>query len=589
MADFDIKKIAIYEPRLNVGNEREWVIVKGGQTVTVTGYPATSNSNNNFVFTTNPPGKKNVLDRHIYIKVPVTLTFTGPGLAPGTDLMVQQGRDAFRSYPISSITSTLQCKINGFPVTVELDKIIHLLENFHSKVDVQNTFQSIYPNMTDNYQIYSDGDISNRNPLGSYSDNPAVIPRGAYNMQITNNTNTTATVTAELWEQIVLPPFLFDDSQAGGLVNLDTLEFNFTLAPQLARIWSRSTANTVPLSNLTVDFNKPTLYLNWITPRDTQFIPDRVRYPYFQISKYIQSNNGNVAPNANASLSSQVIQLNSIPRKIYIFAKLSDTVINQTFSSAIKYPDTFFKINNISISWDNIDGILSGSSDVNLYEMSVNNGLNYDWVSWNGITTNYGTTIPQNNTKIGLKGSIICLCPGVDFGLRNSQAEGVIDKINFQVTALVTNVNQAETLTPDLYVVAVYDGFLEIYDNQCKAIIGAVTNEDILATPVTYDVSYHEIQKIYGGDFFSKIRDTGSKVLKGLTKANDYLRDKKLISNVLGAIPSPYTQSAAQVAKSFGYGKGGVLMGGCCNDQNCDCSGGAMASKRKMMKRLRNN
>lgn len=603
MSDFDIKKVAIYEPRLKVSNEREWVIVKGGQTVTTTVYPSTSSSNSYFNFTTNPPGKKTVLDRHITIRAPVTLIFSGPGSnnsIPGQstdDLMVQQGRDAFRSFPISSVTSTLTCRINGFPVSIESNQFVHVLENFHNKIDSLNTTQSIYPNMADNFQNYSDGEICNRNPLGTYYDNSAMVPRGAYDMDIITNTNTTCTINAVLYETIVLPPFLFDDSQSGGLTNLDTLDFNFVLSTNLARIWSRSTANTVPLTSLSVSFNndKPSLLLNWITPRDTQNIPDRVRYPYFQLSRYNQPI-VTLAPNAFTVANSQVLQFNSIPRKLYIFARQSDGSIDTSLSESVNHTDTFLKIDKISLSWDNIDGVLSGCEDVNLYQMSVNNGLNYDWESWKGVTNNIGTVFPQNSTKIGLKGSILCLCPGVDFGLRNSQAEGVLDKINFQANVTVRNINQTKTIQADLYVLAVYDGYLDIFDNSAQAIIGAVTNEDILSTPVSYDLSYHEIQKIYGGDFFSKVRDTGSKIIKSLGKANDYLRDKKLISNVLGAIPSPYTQSAAEVAKSLGYGTGkglgygGVLEGGCL-DCNGSCSnnqqGGAMMPRNKLIHRLK--
>lgn len=588
MADIDIKKIAIYEPRLKVSNEREWVIVKGGQTVTTTAYPASSYSEKQFNFTTNPPGKKNVLDRHVILKVPVTITFSGPGNA-STDLMIQQGRDAFRSFPISSVLSTLTCRINGFPVSIETDQFVHVLENFHNKIDSLNTYQSLYPNMADNYQNYSDAELSVKNPLGAYCDNSATVPRGAYNMIVSNNTNTTATVQAVIYEPIVLPPFLFDDSQSGGLTNLDTLSFNFVFSSNLYRIWSRSTMNTVPISNMNITFDSPVLLLNWITPRDTQNIPDRIRYPYFQLSRYIQAAHDTaVLPGAGRTISSQVIQLNSIPRKLYIFAKQSDSIIDQSISNSINTTDTFMRINRISISWDNLDGVLAGCDPMNLYEMSVANGLNYDWTSWSGVTSSCGTTTANTFQLIGLKGSILCICPGVDFGLRNSQAEGVLDKINLQVTLDVENVNQTNSVYPDLYVLAVYDGFLDVYNNSAQAIIGAVSNSDVLSIPVSNDISYHEIQKIYGGDFFTKVRDTGSKIVKGLSRANDYLKDTKLVSNVLGAIPTPYTQSASNIAKSFGYGMGGVLRGGCmdCNGSCGGVEGGAMVARRRLMQKL---
>lgn len=575
--DVNIKKVAIYEPRLKLDNEREWVIVKGGQTVTTNVYPATSFSNQYFNFTTNPPGRKNVLDRHVIIEVPVILTFDGPGDGT-TNLMVQENRDAFRSFPISSIVESLTCKINGFPVSIELNKFIHILENFHNGVDVANGSQSIYPNMPDNYQEYNQATINSRNPLASYGDNSNRPPRGAYPIEVEENDNEGAIIKATIYEQIVLPPFLFDDSQAGGLVNLDTLEFNFVFSSQLKRIWSRSTANEVPITTLDVKLGQPSLLLNWITPRDIQAIPDSIRYPYFQLSRYISKGKTLAALASSGDyVAANPIQLNSIPRKIYIYAKESDESISSTMEQ-LNSTDTFAQVESLSLSWDNTDGVLSGCKPVNLYEMSVANGLNYDWTAWNGVSQTLGQTEDVPGTFVGLKGGIICICPGVDFGLRNSQAEGVLDKINFQVKLRFKNLKD-RAVNYDVYVLCVYDGFLEIFDNSCRAIIGAASPADVLTTPVDSSISYHELQKIYGGNFFTSVRDTGSKLLKKAGDANKYLRDTNLLSNVLGAVPSKYTQSASEVLKSMGYGSAGVLSGG--------CSGGKVASRKAMIKNLR--
>ena len=600
--EFPINKFAVYEPRLELNNQRSFVIVKGGQTVTYQQYPATAYSTSSFNFITNPPGRKNVLDRVAIIEVDVNLAFSGPGDGSGT-LMIQSGRDAFRAYPISSITQTLTCQINGFPVTIELSDVAHLLSRFHTNMENKNSYLSIFPQMEDNYQNYADADNANNNPLAPYHTNSTQQPRGAYPMVITNNTNTSANVRATLREYITLPPFIFDGHEAGGLTNLDTLQFDFTLSTALARIWSRSTANHVPISNggITVTFpSAPKLFLGWITPRLTQEIPRVMTYPYFQISRYVSSGNDELGPNASNDLQSQVIQFSSIPRKLYIFAKQSNTIINNSVQNQVKYTDTFLKITKININWDNIDGVLSGASPNNLYELSVANGMKMPFVEWNGLSYDCGQNVGSTPVTLGLSAGPVCLELGKDLGLRDNQAEGMLDKINFQVTVSVTNVNQTETLKPDLYVVAVYDGVLEIFDNSARAYIGVINGHDILTVPVNHEVSYNSLEKIYGGDFFSKFKDIAGKVVSGL-------KQSKAISNILGAVPHPYAQVGSNIARSLGFGEGaragsaragGVLMGGCDMCQGrCGCGegegeggvlvGGRLADYSKMKQRLR--
>lgn len=597
-------KFAVYEPRCEINNERSWVIIKGGQTITYTPYPATSFSNSNFNFVSNPPGKQNILDRVCIIEVPVEIDFTA--VAVGTNRVIQSGLDAFRAYPVSSVTSTLTAKINGYPVSVEISEIVHLLSRFHTPLENLRTYASLSLQMDDNYQDYRDattagGTSYSNNPLAVYGENTTQVPRGAYPMNISTNTTTSAKVSATLREYIILPPFIFDGHQAGGLTNLDTFQMDFILNPNLNRIWSRSPAHPVTLSSMTVNFFKPTLWLGWITPRLTQPIPRLMSYPYFQISKYVTSQagiipGGTITPGTSVDLKSDVIQFNSIPRKIYIFAKESNTIINANLVNSISlFPDVFLKINNISISWDNIDGVLSGANAHNLWELSVANGLKLSWTEFNGITQFSPATTATAMKIIGLTGSILCIELGKDIGLRDNQAEGALDKVNFQISRMnVTNINQYTNITPDLYILAIYDGVLEIFDNSARSYIGVINASDILNAPVSHEVSYNQLEKVYGGDFFSKFKDIAGRVVKGL-------RDTKAISNVLGSIPNPYAQIGSKIARSFGLGEGaraGVLAG-CmnCPPGRCICMqnegnggvliGGRIADPIEMKKRLK--
>lgn len=577
MSKANLDTYAVYDPRLVLDNKRQFAILKGGQNVTYYSYPASSFSATSWAFTTNPPSKKTILDRLAFIEVVANLTFSGDGLGSG-DNILQPGRDALRSFPISTITDTLRVAINGFPVTIQMSDIIHLLERFHNSDEMKKNSMSYFPSMCDNVQVYSDADGWNNNPLGQFGDNSNINPRGAYSLTVVSNTTTSAVIQIRLREPIMLPPFIMDGikNQHGGLVNLDSLEWNFTLSNNLARMWSRSTANTQNLSTIAVTFEQPNLQLGWITPNLTQAIPEVVTYPYFQINRYVTQSQADLASNASVNLTSNVIQFDSIPRKLYIYAQQSRNVIDSSLANTVNTPDAFMKINSVNINWDNQTGLLSSATPLQLYNISAQNGLNMSFDEFNGLTQELSAV---GATRIkGLAGSVLCLELAKDLAVRSDQAPGSLSQINFQVTLNVTNVNQGAVRRPDLYVVAVYDGILEVGQNSARAYTGVITPADVLDARNNYDISYSDVQKVYGGesDFFSRFKEVGKKLLPLAKDVNKALRETKAISTglkgvsgVASLVPHPYGQAAAvaskigsDVAESLGYGQGGVLMGG---------------------------
>jgi hypothetical protein len=555
-SDFDVNCFSVDEPRMELNNERSFAIIQGGETVTYRDYPRVAGDSASMTFITNPPGNKNVLDRICLVEMVMTATYVGGGSIPGpgssvNDLMFQSGRDAIRANPISAITQTLTATINGFPVTIELSECIQALQRFHNPLENRKTFGSLNGSMLDNYQMYADSDASARNPLAPYYDSEAEISRGSNYMTITNNTNTSATVVVRLREYIVLPPFIFDSihGQAGGLTNLDTLQFNFVLA-NLPRMFSRSTLNTVPIGSLVIVPSDQKMRLCWITPKLTQPIPPVMKYPYFKVSKYI-SDNGQVAVPfyTETTISSQVIQFDTIPRKLYIYVRQSNNPIQNNPTTMMNATDTFCKIDRINISWDNIDGVLSGASDMNLYDFSVQNGLNYSYQEWSGKTQTFGKVLADGPpVQQGLTGGICCIELGKDLGLKATQAEGVLSKINFQVEVRFQNINVSQpSYIPALYVLAVYDGILSIGNNSCVGVLGVINESRVLSSPASHSISYNHLEKLYGGSFFSAFKNIAGKVY-------DTLKDTKVISKTLGSFNNPYSQAAANVASSLGLG-----------------------------------
>lgn len=559
-SEIPLDVLAVAEPRLELNNKRTWVVVKGGQTVTYYPFPSTSFSNNQFNFITNPPSASTVLDRLVFIQVPVTLTFTPSVANPPVNNILQPGEDAFRAFPISSITNTLTATINGFPVNIELSEIIHALSRYHTCLEVKNGWMSMQPSFEDNYQSYQDSLGANNNPLGSYLDAAGLseIGRGAYPMTVVSNTPAGAVINAVLYEQVFLPPFLWDGQEAGGLANLTSLTFNWVLSNNLQRIWSHSPATDVggnsTIGGLTVAFAQPVMYLGFITPRLNVPIPPKITYPYFQISRYTTQFQQTLAPNASATFKSNIIQLDSIPRKIYCFMKQSNSLIYQSLSNMIVQPDVFLQINNLNVTWNNNQGLLSGASPQNLYDFSKQNGYNKTWTEFNGITQTLNGAVGNLTKVIGLEGGIVCLEMAKDIGLRDNESEGVLGNFNLQIQLTCTNVNQYVTYQPDMYIIAVYDGTLVISNTSAIASIGVVTPQEVLDAPISNAISYNELQMIYGGTFFGTLKDIGNKILSGLKGVNSFLKDSKIISTVAPFIPLPGASAIGNVAKNLGYG-----------------------------------
>lgn len=151
-------------------------------------------------------------------------------------------------------------------------------------------------------------------------------------------------------------------------------------------------------------------------------------------------------------------------------------------------------------------------------------------------------------------GSVLCLDFGTDIGLMSDEAPGLLGNYQLGLTANFIN-TRSTPITPTLYVVVVYEGTFMVQDGNCSHMIGVLSRSDVLNSQKMPGVSYKLAESIYGGDFFSSLK-------KGLSKASDFLKKSKLVSNVASLIPDKRAQAIGHIAKQYGYGRsGGVLVG----------------------------
>jgi len=603
-----LKVVEVRDPR-TVIRDKEYAILKGGSAggVSWKQYTTTSVSNTSIQFSTPPPNFNTWIDRKQYFLLPVRITLNST--APNANNLLRAGYDALRAFPISGSISTLSVSINNTSVSVNMSDLIHGLLRFNTGQHLKEHEYSMTPSALDMSQEYNDLLGSVRNPLGQYGDSnqESVMGRGGFsNYTIVSNTPGEAIIDCLLCEPIFLSPFYFGSGNGTAFIGVQDMSWNFTFVNNPAfRMWSHnpSGANAPgPINAGNVQFNNftgpafsyqsivPSLLFNYITPQALQTIPRQMTYSYFDVARYF-SDFSPIAPGASSQLTSNTIVLQSIPRRIYIWARDNNATLNADCTRT----DTFLavqKLNPLQISWNNYNGTFTGASSWDMYKMSVKNHLNLSYNEWSGgpVYTNGSLT-----TRIGTVGSPICIEMGTDIGLSDTEAPGMLGQYSLQVTLNVVNANQSRTVNPVLVVCVISEGTFTILDNRSVSQIGVITAQDVLDAKQNLSdyVDYELIQEVNGGNFFSGLKAFGSKIM-------DSLRTAGRKAYQIGKKIAPYVKTGIDVAKTLapylaGLGEGeydgGVLIG----DQERYSQyggapvGGKMISRNKLRSRLRRN
>ncbi len=319
--------------------------------------------------------------------------------------------------------------------------------------------------------------------------------------------------------------------------------------------------------------NQPKMLFKYITPNvlSKQILSPNVpiTYPYFDVVRFPTDIGALTYAQGPQQFQSNNIQLNQIPRRMYVYARPSNSVLN----SRCDITDCYLAISNISVQFANQSTLLSSATKVQLYEMNVKNHSSQSWVEWSGDavqTSAFGTLV-------GTTGGPLCLEFGTDISLASQDdAPGKQGQYQIQVQATFSNKNVSgawDALPMTMYLVVVNEGtFTVTGTGSAQHQLGVLTTMDILDAQSRPGLSYRSVQGVNGGDFWSGLASFGNKI-------NDFLKESKLISNVASIIPHPISQGIAQGAKSLGYG-------GCNMDVGGVALGGAMLSKKHLKKGL---
>jgi hypothetical protein len=591
--------IKVIDPLLETADVLGTAVVQGPSMINYKQFSSTSISASSIGFTCNPPSASTLVDRLQYVSIPVRLTMTGRcissnGAFVAPTSLLNINHDALRKLPIQSALETLQCTLNGDSITQNSSDIIHALSGYYETDELRNGVFSMAPSMRDQSANYEDLVGFERNPLASWGDSQqgSSEPRGAFSkMKIVSNvavasttgagSAVTAIVDCVITEPLYMSPFYIgcQDGDKQAFHNLTDFSANFNFLSQAGyRMWSHSAgavatsgANTIKtvIDSIGVQFNNfspafsfmgadatPQMYFKYLSPNmlsNTKLgplIPQS--YPYFDVNRYVTDIPLLTYAAGNTVVQTNNVQLSTIPRKIYIYARPS----NNSLQTRADLTDSYFGIENISVQFENSSALLSSANKKQLYliDQKNHNGVSYNQWSAEGVYVN------DFVNKVPTSGNPLCIDLGTQLPLMDaSLAPGVNGSFNLQIAVTLRNHNsglQWDTVPFSLYLVTVQEGVLTIASaGSAQHQIGIISKEDVLMAQEQAGVSYNRAAE--GGDLWSSLKNLGSNV-------NDFLKSTKIISTIGKAIPLPFAQGVGQFADNLGYGliQGQKIQGG---------------------------
>lgn len=518
--------VRINEPRTDIKSNHAYGVILGASEVTCKPFPTNSFSISSLNFNCPPPNTSIIIDRKVYLDVTFQMTFTGTRVGGGNLLDDLGLYDAPRALPLAHSIKTLNVKINDGSVTVPINDVITCFERYYYN-DYKNVYTlSATPTFLDQSQNYSELTNTIRNPLAPYSGGSFYgEPRGGHPLlTVISNTPTQAVINLRLIEPLFLSPFNFGYHEHPGFIGVQSMEVNITFDGNLpAMLWSHADNGSSTYTNIAVAITQqPQLLFTYLSPSVVELMPTACVYPYYAVDRYVTDMQGALAPGASFTIYSNNIQLNSHPKRVYVYARQRNNDLTITST------DTFARINNISISYSNKAGLLSAATPSQLYQISRKNGCDMSYAEWYGA---YATGQPRQTSGVG---SVFCFEPSSDIGLDAISAVGMLENIQLQISVNITNINPTQSIVYSIYVVIVNEGTITIVNNRFITQIGVVTRNDVLGLAEAPSIEYQTADKIgEGGTFFGALKNI---VTSAIPYANQVLPIAKMGCKALEAV-----------------------------------------------------
>jgi len=566
-------------------SEETFAVYSGGAEKTLQKFLATSASNNSLIWNIQVPSESVVVSRHPLLQTDLNFTININGTVPNGQLAFNLGvTDALQAFPLQSLFTNYSVMINNTSITSNLQDILPQVMQMYDKRHLTR-YNSTTPSLPDNSTgLYSSGVGTNNNVLGSVYDmsyDTDFAPRGGFQLRgcfparfvggvYQDNSLLSTGVANETWKvyifATVAEPFLalspFVDLNAdnsSGLLGVNTVTLTCNVDSTCKRLWSTANSSVVAgalagyitsinlgtagapvgsgaLSTSPNGFADSYMLMEFLSlqPSQASQLSSKCVVGYMDYPRYItpSSNLAPIAANAAYTLTSQNIQLNSVPDLFII-------CVRQQMSTQSWYNTSgFLEIANISISFNNKSGILASANPQQLFNLSSKNGSCQTWQEFSGGY--FGSSVAGSGVVIPSIGSMLVLNPSLDFGLEDSLSASSLGQFNFMIT--ISGVNQYPyTIQPELVVITANSGLFITEAGVSQTYQGILSKTDVLNAKAQRPViDTDEYRRLVGG----KMSNMGvGRVLKKFRK------------DAVGRSPAPSVASGGVIVGSGRKGK----------------------------------
>ena len=555
------KTVLIQESAIaDLTSEETFGVYSGGAEKTLQKFLATSASNNSLIWNIQVPSESVVVSRHPLLQTNINFTINITNPVPNGQLALNYGStDALQFFPLQSLFTNYSVMINNTSITTNLQDILPQISQMYDKRELTRN-NSTTTSLPDNsFGLYSSGVGTNNNPLGSAFDtsyDTSFQPRGAFQLRglfparfvggvYQDNSLLSTGVANETWKVYVfatvaepllaLSPFVdLNADNSSGLLGVNTITLTCNVDSSCKRLWS--TANSTIVANnqtgyitsinlgtagapvgsgapstSSIGFEDTYMLMEFLSlqPSQASQLSSKCVVGYMDYPRYItpSSNLATILPATAFSLTSQNIQLNSVPDLFII-------CVRQQMSTQSWYNTSgFLNLTQISISFNNKSGILASANQQQLFNLSSKNGSCQTWQEFSGGY--YGNSIGGNGVSIPSIGSLLVLNPSLDFGLEDSLSASSLGQFNFMIT--ISGINQYPyQIQPEIVVITANSGLFITEAGVSQTYQGILSKTDVLNAKAQRPVvDTEEYTRLVGG----KLSNIGvGRVLKRFRK-----------------------------------------------------------------------
>lgn len=555
-----LNTVQVFDKRIKLDFARDYGVIVGASSIIVKNFTASTFSNSSVEVQCNPPNRGSILNRIIYVKPKCKITivgdagaghtvlFTGANGATGKNVIVTG--DGLRAFPLANATNTINLSLSDGNFSTNVNKYASaLFPRFHTSVFGQEfSNMSGTPQFPDMGQTYYDTLLTNRDPFVEYV-NSLCVTRGAYDYNVLVNTQTRAEIEFEFIEPLMLSPLLFgDQSVKHGISGIDTMSLSLQFG-NLARMWCRAVdVNSDTITGhqnnnfvITGDILGCSVRCMFLSPPANYIPPPIINLNYYKLNTY-NTNLGVVGAGVQDQVTSNSIQLESIPNKIYIYIRESDSVLQSAQGPYVS--DTFANISALDVTWSGKGGLMSSMTQNDIYNMSVDNG--------------YMCSYPEWQLYIG---SVVCILPGVNLELNQNQAPGSMGSFDFDVKVTYKNISSvARNL--QLYIVTVNEGYVSIGDGSVKTYVGILNDQSVMSAKPS-NLTFTDAKHVFGSGIFGDIWDFAKKAVGTVRDVVSNPFVKSMANQYLPKKYSAIVNKASDLSKQAQkHGMGRGLIGG---------------------------